>query len=29
MRLKDKLAIVTCAAHGMGESKARLFARLP
>lgn len=27
MRLKDKVAIVTGAAHGMGEAEARLFAR--
>ena len=27
MRLKDKVAIVTGAAHGMGEAKARLFAK--
>jgi NAD(P)-dependent dehydrogenase (short-subunit alcohol dehydrogenase family) len=27
MRLKDKVAIVTGAAHGMGEEEARLFAR--
>jgi NAD(P)-dependent dehydrogenase (short-subunit alcohol dehydrogenase family) len=27
MRLKDKVAIVTGAAHGMGESEARLFAQ--
>jgi NAD(P)-dependent dehydrogenase (short-subunit alcohol dehydrogenase family) len=27
MRLKDKVAIVTGAGHGMGESEARLFAR--
>ena len=27
MRLKDKIAIVTGAAHGMGEEEARLFAR--
>ena len=27
MRLKDKVAIVTGAAHGMGESTARIFAR--
>jgi NAD(P)-dependent dehydrogenase (short-subunit alcohol dehydrogenase family) len=26
MRLKDKVAIVTGAAHGMGEAEARLFA---
>ena len=25
MRLKDKVAIVTGAAHGMGEAEARLF----
>src|SRR5271167_3436269 len=27
MRLKDKVAIVTGGAHGMGESEARLFAK--
>ena len=27
MRLKDKVAIVTGGAHGMGEAEARLFAR--
>src|SRR5207244_2901407 len=27
MRLKDKVAIVTGAAHGMGEAEARLFAK--
>jgi NAD(P)-dependent dehydrogenase (short-subunit alcohol dehydrogenase family) len=27
MRLEDKIAIVTGAAHGMGEAEARLFAR--
>src|SRR5215469_3285505 len=27
MRLKNKVAIVTGAAHGMGEAEARLFAR--
>jgi NAD(P)-dependent dehydrogenase (short-subunit alcohol dehydrogenase family) len=27
MRLKDKVAIITGAAHGMGEAEARLFAR--
>jgi len=27
MRLKDKIAIVTGAAHGMGEAEARLFAK--
>ena len=27
MRLKDKVAIVTGGAHGMGESTARIFAR--
>jgi NAD(P)-dependent dehydrogenase (short-subunit alcohol dehydrogenase family) len=27
MRLEDKVAIVTGAAHGMGEAEARLFAR--
>jgi NAD(P)-dependent dehydrogenase (short-subunit alcohol dehydrogenase family) len=27
MRLKDKVAIITGAAHGMGETEARLFAR--
>jgi NAD(P)-dependent dehydrogenase (short-subunit alcohol dehydrogenase family) len=27
MRLKDKVAIVTGAAHGMGEAEARLFAQ--
>src|SRR5690242_8113470 len=27
MRLQDKIAIVTGAGHGMGESTARLFAR--
>jgi NAD(P)-dependent dehydrogenase (short-subunit alcohol dehydrogenase family) len=27
MRLNDKLAIVTGAAHGMGEAEARLFAK--
>src|SRR5258708_37578862 len=27
MRLRDKVAIVTGAAHGMGEAEARLFAR--
>jgi NAD(P)-dependent dehydrogenase (short-subunit alcohol dehydrogenase family) len=26
MRLKDKVAIITGAAHGMGEVEARLFA---
>ena len=26
MRLKDKVAIVTGGAHGMGEAEARLFA---
>src|SRR5436309_5422163 len=26
MRLKDKVAIITGAAHGMGEAEARLFA---
>ena len=26
MRLKNKVAIVTGAAHGMGDAKARLFA---
>jgi len=26
MRLKDKIAIVTGGAHGMGEAEARLFA---
>src|SRR4051812_48129936 len=27
MRLKDKIAIITGGAHGMGEAEARLFAR--
>src|SRR5690349_110810 len=27
MRLKDKVAILTGAAHGMGEAEARLFAK--
>ena len=27
MRLKDKVAIITGAAHGMGETEARLFAK--
>lgn len=27
MRLKDKVAIVTGGAHGMGEAEARLFAK--
>ena len=27
MRLKDKVAIVTGAGHGMGEAEARLFAK--
>ncbi|HYZ22477.1 MAG TPA: SDR family NAD(P)-dependent oxidoreductase, partial [Rhodopila sp.] len=27
MRLKDKVAIITGAAHGMGEAEARLFAK--
>ena len=27
MRLKDKVAIITGAAHGMGEGMARLFCR--
>jgi NAD(P)-dependent dehydrogenase (short-subunit alcohol dehydrogenase family) len=27
MRLEDKVAIVTGAAHGMGEAEARLFAQ--
>jgi NAD(P)-dependent dehydrogenase (short-subunit alcohol dehydrogenase family) len=27
MRLKDKVAIVTGGAHGMGEAEARLFAQ--
>jgi NAD(P)-dependent dehydrogenase (short-subunit alcohol dehydrogenase family) len=27
MRLEDKIAIVTGAAHGMGEAEARLFAQ--
>src|SRR2546426_1149075 len=27
MRLRDKVAIVTGAAHGMGEAEARLFAK--
>jgi NAD(P)-dependent dehydrogenase (short-subunit alcohol dehydrogenase family) len=27
VRLKDKVAIVTGAAHGMGEAEARLFAQ--
>jgi NAD(P)-dependent dehydrogenase (short-subunit alcohol dehydrogenase family) len=27
MRLKDKVAMVTGAAHGMGEAGARLFAK--
>lgn len=27
MRLKDKVAIVTGAAHGMGEAEVRLFAQ--
>src|SRR3954469_17333319 len=27
MRLKDKVAVVTGAAHGMGEAEARLFAK--
>jgi len=27
MRLKDKVAIVTGAAHGMGEAEARIFAK--
>jgi len=26
MRLKDKVAIITGAGHGMGEAEARLFA---
>jgi NAD(P)-dependent dehydrogenase (short-subunit alcohol dehydrogenase family) len=26
MRLKNKVAIITGAAHGMGEAEARLFA---
>ena len=26
MRLKDKVAIITGSAHGMGEAEARLFA---
>ncbi|MFM7690684.1 MAG: SDR family NAD(P)-dependent oxidoreductase, partial [Alphaproteobacteria bacterium] len=27
MRLKDKIAIITGGAHGMGEAEARLFAK--
>lgn len=27
MRLQDKVAIITCGAHGMGEAEARLFAK--
>ena len=27
MRLKDKVAIITGAAHGMDEAEARLFAK--
>jgi len=27
MRLKDKVGIITGAAHGMGETEARLFAK--